>query len=114
MNEVRDHGPGVVLPSISCKFGLLEQYGPSAAGNLGISTFSEVDLNSSVDMVPSSSASQSPTDEHGELTECTESMEMDDVFRAIITCSQKVALRFPSTLGLRTSNAAGTLSCCRR
>lgn len=114
MKAVSVHGAGEVLANISCKFGLLAQYGPSAPATLGITTLSDFAFDSSMDMVPSSSASQSPTEEQGDFVECTESIDIADVFRAIITFSQKLALRLPPLLALRFSRWAGTLNCGRR
>lgn len=98
IKAVNVHGAGAVFAKISRRFGRLGQHGPSRFGSLGITTLRGLDLDSSIDMAPSSSASQSPTEEQGDLLECTESIEYDEVFRAVITFSQKLALRLPSVL----------------
>jgi hypothetical protein len=103
MNAVKDHGAGATLANISFKLGLRGQYGPSAPGTFDIATLSGRDWDSSMDIAPSSSASQSPTEEQWDPVECAESTDTDDVFRAIITLSQKLPLRRPSGLGLRIS-----------
>lgn len=111
MKAVSVHGAAAVLARISRKLGFLGQNDPS---DFGISTLSACGCDSSVDMALSSSASQSVQVVTGDLAECTESIDNDDVFLAIITCPQKLPLRLPSTLALRFWRVIlETLSCCR-
>lgn len=111
MNAASVHGEGAVLARISRRLGFFGQKGPSAFGN---STLGDCTCESSVDMAPSSSASQSVQVVMGDLVECAESIDNDDDFLAIITCPQKLPFRLPSALALRFWRwMLETLSCWR-